>query len=73
MSANNGIFINRDTYEVFYQGCWDNGMDGMKSIGKGKDLEEAVDIAEGHYKDDFMCYLEYGINFYREKIDEKGN
>jgi len=61
MSANNIIYIKRDTYEVFYQGCVDNDDLGEK-IGKGKNLEEAVDIAEEYMKDPLFI-LEYGINF----------
>jgi len=71
MSANNVIYIKRDTFEVFYQGCADNDDLGTK-IGKGKNLEEAVDIAYEYMGDDPMFMLEYGINFIPKKLNNKG-
>jgi len=62
MSANNAIFIKRKTNEVFYQGCADNGIKDMVLIGKGKNLCEAVDIAQEHIWD-LDGNVEYGISF----------
>jgi len=61
MSANNIIYIKRKTFEVYYQGCADNSGLGNK-VGRGKNLEEAVDIAQKEIND---CegVVEYGINF----------
>jgi hypothetical protein len=57
MSANNLIYINRRTFKVYYQDCADN--DGLgRLVGQGKNLEEAVDIAQK-----FMEKIEYGIWF----------
>ncbi len=65
MSANNAIFIKHSTFEVFYQGCYDNWLDNADLIGKGKDLEGAYKIAK-EYRDDMNdegmgWYIEYGI------------
>jgi len=61
MSANNVIYIKRKTFEVFYQSCADNGDYGEK-IGKGKNLEEAVKIAQKRI-DEIDGWVEYGIRF----------
>ena len=65
MSANNIIYINRDTFEVFYQPCADNMGYGNK-VSKGKDLDEAVDIAQ-RIIDECEGQVEYGIWFVRNK------
>lgn len=65
MSANNIIYIDRDTFEVFYQGCADNSGVGEK-IGKGKSLEEAVDIAQKEIEE-LEGHFEYGIWFIKKK------
>lgn len=62
MSANNIIFIKRKTNEVYYQpSCADNVELG-ELIGKGKNLDKAVDIAQKHIRE-IGGYLEYGITF----------
>jgi len=60
MSANDIIYIDRQTKQVFYQGCADND-DYGKLIGQGTDLETAIKIAEDYLGDDYIP--EYGINF----------
>lgn len=57
MSRNNIIYINKKTYKVYHQGCADNE-DRGELIGQGKNLEEAVEIAEN-----YDIYPEYGISF----------
>jgi hypothetical protein len=61
MSANNVIFIDRNTNNVYYQGCADNN-DFGELIGKGTDLDKAVDIAE-EYINKLGGDVEYGIRF----------
>ncbi|MDD4987129.1 MAG: hypothetical protein PHQ43_15435 [Dehalococcoidales bacterium] len=61
MSANNAIYINKETFEVYYQPCVDND-DLGELVGVGKDLEDAVRIAQEQIEE---CggMVEYGINF----------
>lgn len=61
MSANNVVYIKKKTFEVYYQNCADNPGFGDK-VGKGKSLEEAVEIAQKEIK---KCdgNFEYGIWF----------
>jgi len=57
MSANNVVYLNKDTYEVFYQSCADDN-DFGKLVKKCKTLKEAVDLAQkvaGEY------LVEYGV------------
>lgn len=63
MSANDAIFINKDTFEVYHQGCADN--DGLGDvIAIGKNLEDAVKKAEKYAKENCAYgYPEYGIRF----------
>ena len=61
MSANNAIYIKKKTFEVFYQDCDDNEGPG-ELIGKGKNLEDAIKIAEKQIKE-LEGSLEYGIWF----------
>ena len=63
MSANNEIAINRRTFVVYYFPSVDN--DNKELIGKGKDLEEAVDMAQGYIEKELLGYVEYGIRFIR--------
>ena len=58
MSADNYIFINRVTFEVKLMGA-SNG-DVITELGKGKNLDEAVDIAGKKIKE---WPVEYGIVF----------
>jgi len=60
MSANNVIYINHKTLEVFYQACIDNGLNNAEKIGKGKTLDDAYKIAE-KWLDKQNYFLEYGI------------
>ena len=64
MSSNNIIYINKETFEVFYQQNADEE-DRGEFIGKGNSLIEAVNIADSH-----DVYPEYGIQFFDE-IEEK--
>lgn len=60
MSANNIIYISRDNFKVYYQGCADN--DDLGSLeGQGKTIEEAVDIADDILEE--VGEVEYGIKF----------
>ena len=61
MSMNNIIYINKETYEVFYQANVDSKSKGLP-IGKGNTLVEAVEIA-----DNYDVYPEYGINFFTKE------
>ena len=68
MSANNAIFINKKNFKVYEHGCMDNPFEEKTAylIGKGKNLAEAISIAE-KYTDDTEnegSYIEYGIHFY---------
>jgi hypothetical protein len=58
MSADNYIFINRKTFEVKLMGASND--DVITKLGKGKNLEEAVDIACKEIKE---IQVEYGIVF----------
>lgn len=68
MSANDIIFIDKKTFKVYYQGCADNE-DYGKCVGKGKTLEEAIEIAENYLGDNYIP--EYGINFINLKSKGK--
>ena len=63
MSANNEITINRRTFIVYYFPSVDN--DYKELIGKGEDLEEAVDMAQRYIEKELLGYIEYGIRFLR--------
>ena len=62
MSANSIVYINKKTFEVFFQSNADEESRG-EFIGKGNSLVEAVEIADG-----YDVYPEYGINFYKEEV-----
>jgi len=57
MSANNMITINKRTYVVKNVDA-ETGMGSI--VGKGKSLEEAIDIAEKEMEEE---EVEYGIHF----------
>lgn len=57
MSANNMITINKKTYVVKEV---DAETGYGRPIGKGKSLEEAIQIAEEAMREE---YIEYGIHF----------
>ena len=62
MSSDDGFVINKKTFEVFYYGSGEV----MDKIGQGKDLAEAVEIAEKYEKEignGFGYGTEYGIRF----------
>ena len=61
MSANNEMAINRRTFVVYYFPSVDN--DYKELIGKGEDLEEAVDMAERYIDEELGGMCEYGIRF----------
>ena len=67
MSANNRIIIDRETFKVYYDPCVDKPSKLNKDdlIGQGKDLEEAVDIAQKYIREELVdgFYLEYGVDF----------
>ena len=58
MSADNYLLIHKKTFEVF-NGCASN--QNIWLVGKGKDLEDAIEIAEKYEKS--IGYVEYGIKF----------
>jgi len=58
MSADNYILINRKTFEVKELNASDGHI--IRKIGKGKNLEEAVDIA---CEETNTGMIEYGIEF----------
>ncbi|MFA6518469.1 MAG: hypothetical protein WCV93_02330 [Candidatus Shapirobacteria bacterium] len=58
MSADNYIFINRKNFEVKLMCASDDSV--ISDLGKGKDLEEAVDIASESTDE---LAVEYGIWF----------
>jgi hypothetical protein len=60
MSANNAIFLDDRTNEVYYQPCMDNGQVGLQLIGKGESLKDAVRIAKEYMKE-LDGIVEYGI------------
>ena len=64
MSANNGIYINRETLKAYYASCVDNDFDERKEkpIATGKTLDELIDRTEKWLEDNEM-YVEYGYNF----------
>ena len=57
MSANNMITINKRTFEVKEI---DADTETGRAVGKGKTLEEAIEIADREIKKE---YIEYGIHF----------
>ena len=62
MSADNYLLIHKKTFEVF-EGCASN--ENIWLIGKAKNLENAIKIAENH-EDNLVSegrYVEYGIRF----------
>lgn len=68
MSADNYLLITKKTFEVF-NGCASN--DYLQKIGQGKDLKDAIRIAE-EYEEELWnegSYLEYGIHF---SLDTRG-
>ena len=58
MSADNYILIDRKTFEVKELNASDGQI--IRKIGKGKNLEEAIDMACEETK---MGMIEYGIEF----------
>lgn len=74
MSANNVIYITnpkKGKNEILYQGCYDNGLDGVEFVGTANSLEEAVRQAnewvDGFEYDEGMPFiLEYGIQILTE-------
>jgi hypothetical protein len=60
MSANDYIYINRVTFEVEHRD-YDTDV-VLELVGKGKNLEEAVDIAKD-FIDGQELPVEYGIYF----------
>jgi len=63
MSADNFLLIHKKTFEVF-SGCASN--ENIWLIGKGKNLEDAIEIAEKYERDmieDGGPPVEYGISF----------
>ena len=63
MSADNYLLIHKKTFEVF-DGCASNN--NIWLIGKGKNLEDAIEIAQKFEEDmikDGGPPLEYGIHF----------
>lgn len=67
MSANNAIFINKKTLKVYLHECMDNIFKPSKEnlIGKGGNLEEAIEIADKYDRDLWPAsYIEYGIHFF---------
>jgi hypothetical protein len=63
MSANDIIYIKKQTHEVYYQGCADNEDLGEK-IGKGRHTDDAIDIATKYAEESCAYgYPEYGIKF----------
>lgn len=63
MSANNCLYINKKNFNVYEHGCMDNDfvVDEAYFIDKGKNLEEAIDIAQ---KYQMINEVEYGISFF---------
>lgn len=64
MSANNMITINKKTYVVKEV---DAETGYGRVLGKGKNLEEATDIAEKEMEKE---YIEYGIHFVKERKEK---
>ncbi len=62
MSANDVMFINTDTFEVYYQGCADNDGYG-RLIGKYKTLKEAIKASNKWVEKHNGYSPEYGIHF----------
>ncbi|MEK7127796.1 MAG: hypothetical protein AAB838_03690 [Patescibacteria group bacterium] len=65
MSANNYLKIDRKKFTV--SDCDAESENGHK-IGQGKNLEEAIDIAEEYQAENIV---EYGIHFTRSKLSKK--
>ena len=61
MSANNMITINKKTFVVMNV---DAETKYGSEVGKGKSLEEAIEIAEKEMEEE---YVEYGIHFVGDK------
>ena len=61
MSANNEIVINTKTFKVYYVPCADNYYKEL--IGAGKNLKEAVAMAQNYIRDELGGLLEYGVRF----------
>lgn len=74
MSANNVIYITNPKEgknEILYQGCYDNGLDGVEFIGAANSLEEAVRQANEwidgvEYDEEMPFTIEYGIQILTE-------
>lgn len=66
MSADTYIYIDKETFEVWLcVASWLGGeIEDQKSafIGKGKNIEEAIEIAE-KYEEENPGLVEYGISF----------
>ena len=69
MSADNYLYINKKTYEVWscVASRISDDINDQKTVlvGKGKDLPDAIKIAE-EYEQELMekgLYVEYGIRF----------
>lgn len=60
MSANNYILVDRNNFNVTIRNADDGHIE--QKIGKGKDIEDAIDIAEG-----YQGIVEYGISFTEKK------
>ena len=65
MSANNYMKIDRKKFVV---SCCDADTDSGYKVGQGKNLDEAIDIAEEYQKDNIV---EYGIHFTTGKTSTK--
>ncbi len=67
MSANNAIFINRETLRAYYVPCLDNDFDESEEmpIAEGKNLDELVDNVEKWLADNEMdaAEIEFGVRF----------
>lgn len=57
MSADNGLLINKKNYEVRE---WQGEGKNSWLIGQGKDLEEAINIAQKYCQEEIV---EYGVAF----------
>ncbi len=57
MSSDNGLIINKTTFEVRE---WQGDGDRSWIIGQGKDLDEAIEIAQKYCNEEIV---EYGISF----------
>ena len=63
MSANNALFINKKNFKVYEHGCVDNPFETKNAslIGKGRNLNEAIKIAEDFENENIV---EYGMHFF---------